>query len=206
MAPRVKICGITRYEDARIAVGLGVDALGFIFYPKSPRYVTPEAAREITERIPPFVTKVGVFVDEDAEKVHQAAAVAGVDTLQLHGSESPEYCGRFRCSVIKAFRVGVGLPLPDLDSYPVSGYLLDTWDASAMGGTGKTFDWGIARDLCLRHGNVIVAGGLGPSNLREALEALRPYGVDLNSGVEVKPGVKNPHKMGDAVRIARQFG
>jgi phosphoribosylanthranilate isomerase len=206
MALRIKICGITRYDDARVAVGLGVDALGFIFYPKSPRYITPEKARDITERLPPFVSKVGVFVDEEPERAHQVAAIAGVDTLQLHGNETPEYCARFRCCVVKAFRVGTGLPLPDLDAYRVSGYLLDTWDASAMGGTGKSFDWNIARDLCLHYNNIIIAGGLGPTNLREALDAVRPYGLDLNSGVEVKPGIKNLHKMGDAVRIARQFG
>ncbi|MBD3241300.1 MAG: phosphoribosylanthranilate isomerase [Chitinivibrionales bacterium] len=203
MPVRIKICGITRYEDAKTAVGLGVDALGFIFYPKSPRFVQPQDARTIIERLPPFVSRVGVFVDEDAEKVKEIVAYTGIDTLQLHGNETPRYCTQFRQAVIKAFRVGPGIEEPDFDRYPVNGFLLDTWDAASQGGTGKTFDWGIARRACLTHANIILAGGLGPSNLVEALDAVRPYGIDLNSGVEVKPGVKNPHKLHQAVSAAR---
>jgi len=205
MSVRVKICGITQYEDAHTAVGLGVDALGFNFYPGSPRFVEPRVARDIIRRLPPFVAKVGVFVDEDPAKVREVAEYTGIDTLQLHGSETPEYCAQFTQSVVKAFRVARDLPRPDYDAYPVSGYLLDTWDAASKGGTGRTFDWTIAREACVSHANIILAGGLGPSNLQEALEAVRPYAVDLNSGVEVKPGVKNPHKMGDAIRIVRSF-
>jgi len=204
MPVRVKICGITRYEDARIAIGQGVDALGFIFYPKSPRYITPESARDIIRKLPPCVSRVGVFVNEDAERVKKTVAYTGIDTLQLHGNETPAYCDSFTMTTVKAFSVGVHA-LPALTEYPVNGFLLDTWDRSSPGGTGRTFDWSIAQRICLRHNNVILAGGLGPTNLKEAIETVRPYGVDLNSGVEVKPGIKNPHKVRDAMRIARGF-
>ena len=205
MSVRIKVCGITRYEDAKAAVGLGVDAIGFIFYPRSPRYVQPEAAREIIKRVPPYVSKVGVFVDEDPQRVHDTIAFTGIDTLQLHGQEDPQYCGRFTVSVVKAFRVGPQTPPIEFDRYPASGFLLDTWDKDSAGGTGKTFDWSIARRACLAHDNIILAGGLGPTNLLEALEAVGPYGVDLNSGIEVKPGIKNPHKMREAVTVARNW-
>lgn len=205
MPVRAKVCGITRYEDARTAVGLGVDALGFIFYPKSPRNIHPQAARDIIMRLPPYVSKVGVFVDEDLERVQEVVTRTGIDTLQLHGDESPEYCQRFAMTVVKSFRVGPGQPLPAFDEYPVNGFLLDTWDAAAQGGTGKTFDWSIARRACLKHDNIILAGGLGPTNLQEALDMVQPYGVDLNSGVEVKPGVKNPHKLREAIGVVKAW-
>jgi phosphoribosylanthranilate isomerase len=202
MPVRVKICGITRYEDARTAIGLGVDALGFIFYPKSPRAVTLENARDIIRKLPPYVSRVGVFVDEEVDRVNDIVRFTGIDTLQLHGNESPEYCGRFAMTTVKVFRIGAGEP-PDPARYPVNGFLLDTWDQASPGGTGRTFDWSVARRLCLSYNNVILAGGLGPTNLEEAIEKVQPYAVDLNSGVEVKPGVKNPHKMRDALRVIR---
>jgi phosphoribosylanthranilate isomerase len=202
---RVKICGITRYEDARLAANLGADALGFIFYKKSPRFITPVKAREIIRRLPPFITRVGVFIDEEPSIVAQTIVAAGLDTVQFHGSESPEYCRRFTCSVIKTFSVQPGFDIAVLDDYKVSGLLLDTWDAKARGGTGKTFDWETAKLLTARRDNIILAGGLGPSNLADALETVHPYAVDLNSGVEIRPGEKNPQKLRDAITIVKNW-
>lgn len=205
MRTRVKICGITRYEDAKTAVGLGVDALGFIFYPKSPRRLTAAQARDIIRRVPAFVTCVGVFVNEDVESVLTIIEQTGISTVQFHGEETPEYCSRFACPVIKAFSVQPGFDTAVLDAYDVSGFLLDTWDAKARGGTGKAFDWETAKVLTARRDNVILAGGLNPTNLEEALTRVRPYAVDLNSGVEIKPGIKNPQKIREAMAIIRNW-
>jgi phosphoribosylanthranilate isomerase len=202
---RIKVCGITRYEDAKIAAHLGVDALGFIFYPKSTRYIQPGAAREIVQKLPPFVSRVGVFVNEDARTVNRIAGEVGLDTVQFHGDESPEYCDRFTLSVIKAFSVAADFDLSIINGYHVNGILLDTWDRNSHGGTGKSFDWRIAQRATGAHDTVVLAGGLGPSNLVDALDAVHPYAVDLNSGVEIKPGEKNPHKLRDAVRIIRSW-
>lgn len=205
MPVRIKVCGITRYEDAKIAAHLGVDALGFIFYQKSARYIQPSAARQIVQRLPPFISRVGVFVNEDARTVNRIAGEVGLDTVQLHGDESPEYCDRFTLSVIKAFSVSADFDLSTVNAYRVNGVLLDTWDRDSHGGTGKSFDWRIAQRATLTHDTVVLAGGLGPSNLKDALDAVHPYAVDLNSGVEIRPGEKNPHKLRDAVRIIRSW-
>jgi phosphoribosylanthranilate isomerase len=205
MPVRVKICGITRSDDACTAARLGADALGFNFFAKSPRYITPEAARQIIRKLPPFVSRVGVFVDETAEQIRETIRISGIDTIQLHGNESPEFCREFGIPVIKALGVKGDSDLALLDAYEVSGFLLDTWHQSMHGGTGQTFDWRIARRASEKYGNVILAGGLGPTNLDEALGAVNPFAVDLNSGVEIMPGVKNPHKMRDAIRIVRHW-
>ncbi len=202
---RIKICGITRYEDAKTAVGLGVDALGFIFYPKSPRYIHPLAAADIIRRLPPFVSKVGVFVDDAAETVASVISQTGIDTVQLHGNETPAFAAGFGCAVVKAFGVGPGFSVAALASYKVSGFLLDTWSGE-RGGSGTTFDWSIARAATQLYPNIIVAGGLNPSNIRDALENVTPYAVEFNSGVEIKPGVKNHYKMRDAVAIVKGWG
>jgi phosphoribosylanthranilate isomerase len=203
MPIKVKICGITQYEDAKVAVSLGVDALGFIFYPKSPRYISPLKARDIIKRLPPFIAKVGVFVNSDAAAIMKAAQQAGVDTVQLHGNEPPSLCQALPIAVIKAFSVGPDFDPSVLDTYPASGFLLDTWSDSLAGGTGRTFDWSIAKSVTQYHHNIILAGGLGPTNIAEALETVQPYAVEFNSGVEIKPGVKNPRKMRDAVAIVK---
>ncbi|MBN2037634.1 MAG: phosphoribosylanthranilate isomerase [Chitinispirillaceae bacterium] len=202
---RIKICGITRFEDAKVAAGLGVDALGFIFYQRSPRYIPPEEAALIIKQLPPFISRVGVFVDEEPEKVVAIARVTGIDTIQLHGTESPRYCSKMPLPVIKAFSIEPGSDLSLLEQYHVSGFLLDTWAGGKRGGTGKTFDWSIARNACIKYDRIILAGGLNPTNLEEALETVHPYGVDINSGVEIKPGIKNPRKMHDAVRTVRAW-
>jgi len=207
MPIKIKICGITNYDDAKNAVSLGVDALGFIFYQKSPRYIHPIAARDIIRKLPPFVAKVGVFVDDTEAAIQAVFGQSGIDTVQLHGSERPEFAHRLSCAVVKAFAVRPGFDIGELDRYQVAGYLLDTWSEArgVHGGSGKTFDWSIARAAVQRHPNVILAGGLNPTNIRDALENVQPYAVEFNSGVEIKPGVKNHYKMRDAVAIVKNW-
>jgi phosphoribosylanthranilate isomerase len=205
MPIRIKVCGITRYEDAKVAASIGVDAIGFIFYQRSPRYIPPEEAAVIIKQLPPFVSRVGVFVDEDLEKVVGITRATGIDTVQLHGSESPRYCAKIPLPVIKAFSIEPETDLSLLEQYHVSGFLLDTWASGRRGGTGRTFDWTIAKSACIKYSRVILAGGLNPANLEEALETVHPYGIDINSGVEIKPGIKNPRKMHDAVRVVRAW-
>ncbi len=199
---RIKICGITQYEDAKTAVSLGVDALGFVFHPASPRYIPPEEAADIIRRLPPFVSRVGVFVNATAEAIAETIARTGIDTVQLHGDETPEFAVRFGCAVVKAFGVGPGFDLGRLAQFAVSGFLLDTW-SDVRGGSGRTFDWSIARRATQLHPNIIIAGGLNPSNIRDALDNVTPYAVEFNSGVEIRPGIKNQYKMRDAVAIVK---
>jgi phosphoribosylanthranilate isomerase len=201
---RIKICGITQYDDAKTAVSLGVDALGFVFYPESPRYIHPAAARDIILRLPPYVSRVGVFVNETAETIFSVMVQAGIDTVQLHGDETPEFANSLSCPVVKAFGVKPGFDIAILAPYKVSGYLLDTW-SEARGGSGATFDWSVARRAAQAYPNIILAGGLNPGNVREALENVAPYAVEFNSGVEIKPGVKNHYKLREAVEIVRSW-
>lgn len=203
MSIKIKICGITRFEDAKIAANLGVDALGFIFYKNSPRYIDPSNAAEIIKQLPPFISRVGVFVNESVDEISSIIKISGINTLQLHGSESPEFCKHFSLPVIKSFSIKPDCDLSIIDTYLTSGILLDTWNNSMHGGSGKTFDWKIARNICNKFNNVIIAGGLGPANIEEAINSLNPYGVDINSGVEISPGIKNPHKMRELVHIIK---
>ena len=205
MSVRIKICGITRLEDAKVAANLGVDAIGFIFFRKSPRYIEPEDACRIIRQLPPFISRVGVFVDETIESISSIAQMANIDTIQLHGSQSPEFCSSLPLPVIKAFSIKGDSDIFSLTEYQTAGLLLDTWHEKMHGGTGVPFDWAIARRASDQFKHVILAGGLGPSNLEEALDAVHPFGVDINSGVEIMPGVKNPHKMRDAVRIIKNW-
>ncbi len=190
---RVKICGITRGEDALAAVESGADALGFVFYSGSPRHIRLEAARDIIRELPPFVTTVGVFVDEDPSTISEIVEAAGIDVVQLHGGEPEEVC-RLWPRVIKAFRVR---ELTDLDAvarYRVSAYLLDTYSPDMPGGTGQVFNWDIALEA-KRFGPVVLAGGLTPENVDRAVRWVRPYGVDVSSGVEREKGVKDEEKV-----------
>ncbi|MBD3418681.1 MAG: phosphoribosylanthranilate isomerase [Chitinivibrionales bacterium] len=205
MRVKIKICGITRYDDARIAANLGTDAVGFIFYHRSPRALAPAAAHEIIRQLPPFISKVGVFVNETVEHIVAVARAAGLDTIQLHGNESPHYCEQVPYPVIKAFSIDAQTDISLLNGYDTSGFLLDTWDEQRRGGTGKTFDWTIAEKAMRKFGRIILAGGLGPINLKDALDSVLPYGVDVNSGVELKPGIKNPRKMRDAINIVKDW-
>jgi phosphoribosylanthranilate isomerase len=193
---RIKICGITNLEDALLAAELGADALGFVFYPQSPRYVAPEAARQIIAQLPPLVTSVGVFVDEEAAVVQEVAARAGLDWLQVHGQESPAYCRSLGRRVIKGFRIKDAGTLAELEPFrgAVQAFLLDTYKKGLVGGTGEIFDWGLAREA-KHYGQIILAGGLTPENVAQAIAAAQPQAVDTASGTEAAPGQKDPAKL-----------
>jgi phosphoribosylanthranilate isomerase len=191
--PRIKICGITRLEDALLAVELGVSALGFNFWPRSRRHLSPQAARAIVRRLPPFIATVGVFVDPTRDEVLSAVDVSGVGTVQLHGDESPALCASLPLPVVKAIRVADSTSLAALASYEVQGFLLDA-PSPGYGGSGATFDWTLAAEVA-RELPIILAGGLTPENVVQAVRTVRPYGVDVASGVERGPGVKDPERM-----------
>lgn len=191
----VKICGITRVEDAQAAIDAGADALGFVFYPPSPRYVTPKQAEQIIRDLPPFVTTVGLFVDVPLESVNAIAARCRLDRIQLQGREPPEFCGQVKQPVIKAFRIKNAESLASLPDYRVAAYLLDADVEGALpGGTGASFAWELALQA-KPYGPVILAGGLTPENVEAAIMQIRPYGVDVSSGVERAPGVKDHQKI-----------
>jgi len=191
---KVKICGMTQLKDALFAVEQGVDAVGFIFYKKSPRAVTMKTVREIIAKLPPLVDTVGVFVNESAERLNKIADYCGLDLVQLHGEESPAFCRKIHRRVIKAFRVKDLQSIKQLEKFPVSGFLLDTFSDDLHGGTGKTFDWNLALPA-KKMGPVILAGGLTPRNILQAVRQVRPYGVDVCSGVEKSPGIKDLGKV-----------
>lgn len=191
----IKVCGITEERDALEAVELGVDALGFNFWPESPRYVTPQAARRIVERLPAFVTKVGVFVDDEPWRIGLVTREVGLTAAQLHGDEPPEACAELApLAWYKAFRVGPQFRPETLGEYACTTYLLDGWRPEWPGGTGARFDWRRARHLSI-YGRIVIAGGLDPGNVESAIEQARPYGVDVASGVEFAPGKKDVDKI-----------
>jgi phosphoribosylanthranilate isomerase len=189
---KVKICGITNYEDALFAVESGADALGFIFA-DSPRRILPETARNIIRRLPPFIESVGVFVNEVPEGITEIVSLCGIDLIQLHGKENPDICAQFMPRVIKAIAVKDDSVLRDIPSYrgSVKGLLLDTYSEKTAGGTGKVFNWDLAIKIKDMGMPIILAGGIGPSNIVEAVSKVKPYAVDLNSGVEERPGKKS---------------
>ncbi|MBI5739907.1 MAG: phosphoribosylanthranilate isomerase [Nitrospirae bacterium] len=190
---RVKICGITNVEDALSAIDCGADALGFVFYPKSPRSVAPDIARKIISSLPPYVTNVGVFVDKEKKDLEEIVSYTGVDVIQLHGSEPPEYCSTNR-KIVKAIRVKELSDLAPLGRYKaVSAFLLDTYAPGEIGGTGRIFNWEIAIEA-KKLGRVILAGGLTPENIEEAIRFVQPYGVDVASGVEGREKGKKDHR------------
>ena len=186
----VKICGITNLNDANMAADLGADALGFIFVPSSPRYIPPEKAAAITAHLPESLVRVGVFVNAGRREILETVEKAGVNCLQLHGDESPDDVKDFTLPVGKAFRISDRFDPQELDAYSAEAYLLDTFSPDSYGGTGRTFDWNIARRLNTGR-KIILSGGLNPENIARAVEYIRPYGVDVNSGVEQQPGKKN---------------
>lgn len=204
---KVKVCGITNYEDAVLALDKGADALGFNFFPSSPRHVDPKAAHAIIRRLPPFAVTVGLFVNvERADSVEETARLAGVGVIQLHGDESPEYCRRLSAwPLIKALRIGGEPVREDLERYPVQGFLLDVRDDTLFGGTGKSFDWNLVQGID-RKRPVILAGGLRADNVQAAIRAVDPYGVDVCSGVEREPGIKDPGKLAEFMNEVRNVG
>ena len=199
----VKICGITSLEDAQAAVDAGADALGFVFYPPSPRYVTPEQAGQIIQTLPPFVTTVGLFVDVALDTVNALAARCGLDRIQLHGRETPEFCRQVTRPVIKAIRIKNAESLTLVPDYKVSAYLLDAYVEGALpGGTGASFSWELAAQA-KPYGPVILAGGLTPENIEVAIAQIRPYGVDVSTGVERAPGLKDHQKVRQFIARAK---
>lgn len=182
---KVKICGITNIEDALAAIEFGADALGFVFYRGSPRHLKIEEAKGIIEKLPPFVTTVGVFVDESIKEMERIADHCGLGIIQLHGNEPPEVCNNLRCRVIKAFRIRDWDSLEPIIKYRVSAYLLDTYTQDKLGGTGEVFSWDIAREA-KKFGRIILSGGLNPNNIEMAIRHVMPYGADVSSGVEIK--------------------
>ena len=203
MSVRVKICGITRLEDALVAVEAGADALGFMFYEPSARHVTVEAAAAIARRLPPFVARVGVFVNAGEDFIRRALELCGLNTLQFHGEEPPEFCARFSLPQIKAFRIRDEASLQDCRRYPNQAWLLDSFVSGQPGGTGATFNW----DLAVRAGEwnrgVILAGGLTLENVAAAVHRVRPYAVDVSSGVESRPGHKDPDRVRAFIQSAK---
>ena len=205
MRTRVKICGFTRPEDAKAAADLGVDAIGLVFYPPSPRHVDIAQARSIIHALPPFVTVVGLFVNEDPQRVADVLTALRIDLLQFHGEESPGYCSAFDRAYIKAIRMtpGTDLALLASDYHTACGLLLDADDPAAKGGTGKDFDWAMIPPACPLP--VILAGGLNPGNARAALQQVLPYGLDVSSGVEAAKGIKDASKMAAFIKEIKDF-
>jgi phosphoribosylanthranilate isomerase len=200
----IKICGITNIEDGLAAASAGADAVGFIFHPASPRYVTPGKAREIIGALPHTVCTVGVFVNLAAGEVLHVAELCGVDFIQLHGSETREYCSRFpRERLIKALSFRSEDELVRMTDYPVKAFLVDAHDPVRHGGTGMTCDWNLAGRAAVRH-PLILAGGLHADNMQAALEAVRPLAVDVNSGVESAPRKKDHEKMRSVIAAVRK--
>ena len=193
---KIKICGITNLEDAILAAELGADALGFIFYAQSPRKVDAETACSIIAQLPPFVAAVGVFVDETAAVVQELAVRAGLDWVQLHGQESPDYCRNLGHKVIKGFRIQDEGSLRRLADYQgaAQALLLDTYKKGQVGGTGEIFDWHLARKA-KKYGRIILAGGLTSENVAQAIATAGPAAVDAASGTEAAPGKKDPAKL-----------
>jgi len=197
---RIKVCGMREMAEVAAVVAAGVDAIGLIFVEQSPRYLDPERARKIVESLPPFVDAVGVFVDQEAAAVNDIVRYCGLTTVQLHGAESPAYCAEIACRVMKAFRMRESLSPEDLAPYAdeVSAFLFDTFHEKIAGGTGQTFAWHLLEKLSSPR-PVVLAGGLTPENVGEAIRQARPYAVDLNSGVESAPGRKNLAKVRAAI-------
>jgi len=201
---KVKICGTTSLKDAFLAVESGADAIGFIFYKMSPRNISQKEAKEIILQLPPFIETVGVFVNETSDKINRIAEQCKLNSIQLHGEESPALCRRVKRKVIKAFRVKNADSLKSIASYKVSGFLLDSYNDGSKGGTGQVFDWNLALRV-KKQGPVILAGGLNPYNVFTAIHRVKPYGVDVCSGVENSPGIKDHEKIRAFIKSVRRF-
>jgi phosphoribosylanthranilate isomerase len=191
---KIKICGITKREDAFCAVDVGADALGFIFVKSSPRYISPRDARKIIQMLPPFIVPVGVFADMAQPDVMEIVEQTSIGCVQLHGDESPKELAKYPVPVIKSFRVDTAFIPEILLRYKASAFLFDTKTSGKLGGTGQTFDWDIAVQA-KEYGRIILAGGLSPENIIEAIRKVHPYAVDVNSGVEEYPGKKDHAKL-----------
>lgn len=203
MSVRIKICGITNVDDGLAAIQAGADALGFMFFEKSSRFVTNDQAREISKALPPLVARVGVFVNSSPDLVNRTIEACGIDTLQFHGDETPEFCHQFGLKTIKAFRVKDATSLVDIERYATDAWLLDAFVPGQLGGTGAAFNWELAAEAISLNRPVILAGGLTSKNVARAVEKVRPFALDVSSGVESEPGKKDHQKMREFIREAR---
>lgn len=204
--PKVKICGVTNMDDAVAAVRAGADAIGFVLYRHSPRYITPSAVKRIVQALPPFLVSVGVFVNEDPQRVRTIMDDCGLSLAQLHGDESSTYCERLNRPALRALRLRDHGSLLALAEYKgragVRGFVVDTYSDGAYGGTGQTSDWSLAAEAA-RAAPILLAGGLTPENVQMAIQHVRPYGVDVSSGVEHSPGKKDHAKIAAFLRAAK---
>ncbi|MCX5669165.1 MAG: phosphoribosylanthranilate isomerase [Candidatus Omnitrophica bacterium] len=201
---KVKVCGITNLEDALCSFFSGADALGFVFYKKSPRYIQPNKAANISGILPKKIKRVGVFVNQKASSVKKIAKLCGLDMLQFHGKESPEYCIKFPgYKVIKAFRISKKKDLEGISQYKTFAYLFDSFSKTKLGGTGNKFNWKILAQAATIKPIVFLSGGLTAGNVRQAVKLLKPDWVDVSTGVELKPGKKDQRKIGKFIQVAR---
>jgi phosphoribosylanthranilate isomerase len=204
MSIRVKICGITNLADAQVAVAAGADALGFNFYEKSPRFIPTATAAEISRALPPFTLRAGVFVNPGEELVRRAIGECGLNLLQFHGDEPPDFCTQFGLMSMKAFRIRDAGSLKELPKYQTDAWLLDAYASDTFGGTGEKFNWDLAIEA-QKHGKpVFLAGGLTPENIAEAVQQVRPFGVDVSSGVESSPGRKDHDRVRAFINSAKK--
>jgi len=200
---KIKICGITRLEDAQLCVKHDVDAIGFIFYPKSKRYITPKAASKISKELPPFVHKIGVFVNENIEEVNRIAKLSNLTAVQLHGEESPEYISKIHYPVIKSFGVDENFDFSELNNYLNCGILFDIKDTESYGGTGNSFNWELI-PTNIRN-KIILAGGIGIDNIEFINEKITPYAVDVSSSIEISPGIKDKIKTMKLLKVINKI-
>ena len=203
MSVIVKICGITNAPDAFAALEAGADVLGFVFYEASPRHVSVRDAGKIIRELPPFAVKAGVFVDASEDLVTRAIGDCGLNLLQFHGNETPEYCTQFGLMSMKAFRIRDSESLKILPTYGTEAWLLDAFVTDKLGGTGERFNWDLAVEAAKLGRPVFLAGGLTPTNVAEAVQKVRPYGVDVSSGVEAEPGKKDHQKVREFIKAAK---
>lgn len=203
MSVKVKICGLTRVADAQAAAAAGADMIGLMFYEPSPRSVTLEQAAEIVRALSPWVVRVGVFVNPAAELVAEAVSRCGLNLLQFHGDEPPEFCTRFAVMSMKAFRIRDAGSLQALPRYPTDAWLLDAYTPGQRGGTGERFDWDLAVEAKRSGKPIFLAGGLTPDNVADAVRRVQPFGVDVSSGVESAPGIKDHDKVRRFIAAAR---
>lgn len=206
MRTRIKICGITRLEDAQAAVGHGADALGFIFWEPSPRYIAPARARPVVRSAGPFVATVGVFVNPTRDQVLRTLEEGGISMLQFHGEEAPDFCASFDRPWLKAFKPAQEADLLKLSARysDAAGWLMDAYDEKRVGGTGETFDWNLIPQKLARP--LVLSGGLNVDNIAAAVRRVRPYAVDVSSGVEVSKGIKDAAKIAAFVQGVRNAG
>jgi len=202
---KIKICGITSLEDALNSIEAGCGALGFVFYKKSPRYITSQRASQIINRLPSDILKVGVFVNAQQKTIRRIAKLCNLDMLQFHGSESSSFCEKFAgYKIIKAFRVKNRIDLKKILNYKTFAYLFDTFVKSKVGGTGKKFNWALIRHLSGFHKPVFLSGGLNAQNVQEVIKKVHPDWVDVSSSVEIEPGKKDYKKVREFIKAARK--